>query len=210
MNRTLPVFLLILGFITAAHSQSTFNTADSLLNKRVVKIDPLSVLTGNLTLGYEQHVRNFTSVEMKLGIIGLGIQENYSAYGAFFKIGPKIKLQKSYVTPETFASHLLRGTYIRPEFIVGYYYHDNLETADSFGGHQKLDVWNIATMLNYGVQFVSKEKITFDLYLGLGVGYSSKIKTEDDQYHYGFSNIRYNTMGSLVISTGVSIGHVLK
>ena len=55
----------ILSYSSLSNAQEVMLQSDSAMKKRVIKMEFFSPLTGNLTLGYERYIKNFTSIELK-------------------------------------------------------------------------------------------------------------------------------------------------
>ncbi|MEQ9423085.1 MAG: DUF3575 domain-containing protein [Cyclobacteriaceae bacterium] len=167
-------------FISQGIAQEVVLPADSLMRKKAIKMEFFSPLTGNLTLGYEQYLGNFTSLEFKVGFIGVGKQDfaDRREAGLFISGGPKFKLKPEYAQKGTFSTHLLRGGYIRPEvtFASHKYYRDR-EFNPAYGE----TATSVALTINYGKQWVLGDIMTMDWHIGMGYGYTS---TDEADYYY--------------------------
>ena len=194
------IILLALFLATfASQAQMIEYEHDSTLKKSVIKMEFFSPLTGNTTIGYERYIKNFTSIEAKVGIIGLGKEvDGQRDSGIFLKVGPKFKLKPNYATKGTFGTHLLRGSYIRPELAFAIF--DNNEY-----GSISETVTSVALLINYGKQHVLGKIMTLDWHVGLGYGFSS-----DDElgYYYGYS--AGDSSFPMAFSTGFTLGVLLK
>ena len=204
MKYTTAVLLIFLAFASKVSAQEVILEPDSVLKKKVIKIEFFSPLSGNLTFGYEQYLKDFTSIEGKLGIIGLGKQNNYSASGVFFKIGPKFKLKPSYATEGTFGTHLLRGSYIRPEIAFSFFQWQDEGILSLFGRPEQINVHSMAILINYGKQFVLGKVMTLDWHVGVGYGFSNH-----DEQGYFFGYTAGNEDFPLAFSTGFTLGFLL-
>lgn len=201
--KSLFVLSLVLIVSNLAMSQRIEYESDSLQKKKVIKFDFLSPTTGNLTLGYEQYLKNFTSIEAKVGIIGLGRDfENYKASGAFLKVGPKFKLKPTYALDGTFATHVLRGGYIRPEIVLSYF-----KLEDEYSYYEDEKILGAAVIVNYGNQYVLGNTMTFDWSIGLGTSFSEDIQINEG-YYFGYLAADGNF--ALAVSAGMTIGFMLK
>ncbi len=202
--KKLTILILLAVLSSHAYAQRVEYLADSLVKKKVVKMDFFSPLTGNLTLGYEQYFNNFTGIEAKIGIIGIGIQTDYEASGVFLKVGPKFKLKPNYAVDGTFSTHPLRGTYIKPEIAFSSFQFEE-QFDDVFIDQDKKDITSFAILINFGNQYVLGNIMTFGWHLGLGYGFSS-----DDGQGYYFGYVAGTKEFPIAYSNGVSIGFLLK
>ena len=199
---TILTLCIVLG--TSVFSQRIEYLADSLVKRKVIKMEFFSPLTGNLTLGYEQYFDNFTGLEAKVGIIGLGYQSYYDAQGVFFKVGPKFKTKPSYAVDGTFSTHPLRGFYIRPEIAISVFRYEE-EGDDFFIDDISRDVISGAVLLNFGNQYILGDMMTLGWHLGLGYGFTN----EDDQGYY-FGYFAGPSDSPIATSGGITLGFLLK
>jgi hypothetical protein len=204
MRYTTLIILTVFTFISKVTAQEIILEPDSALKKKVIKFEFFSPLTGNTTFGYEQYLKNFTSIEAKIGIIGLGKQNLFSASGVFLKVGPKFKLKPSYATKGTFGTHLLRGTYIRPEIAVSFFKWQDEDFFTLLNRPKEINVKSVALLINYGKQFVLGKIMTLDWHFGIGYGFSNH---EDQGYYFGYSAGNSNT--PIAFSTGFTLGFLL-
>ena len=165
-----------------------------------------SPLTGNTTLGYESYIKDWLSWEAKVGIIGLGVDnDDLSDYKGFLlKGGPKFKLNPDFVTDDLRGSHLLSGKYIRPEVIFAHY------TAESQSFDPSLPpvtetFSSLAIIITYGRQYVLGNITTLDYHIGLGYAYDS---SKEGRYNFSHSNGASDF--PVAISAGLTIGILLK
>lgn len=182
MKTTIKLFALmfVLFFASKAQAQRINAIPDSLMKKKIVKVEFFSPLSGNLTLGYETYLKNFISLEFKAGMIGAGIQDHSGKkeVGVFISGGPKFKLKPDYAVDGMYGTHLLSGGYIRPEITVGTF---SVDREDYFSSYEYDDNATFVNLsINYGKQYVLGDIMTLDWYLGLGYGYA----TEDDLSYY--------------------------
>ncbi|MFY0654122.1 MAG: hypothetical protein JXQ96_18945 [Cyclobacteriaceae bacterium] len=191
---------LVLLLVFNAAAQRVELLPDSLMKKSVIKMEFFSPLSGNTTIGYERYIKNFTSFEAKVGFIGLGKQfHDFRDVGIFVKAGPKFKLKPSYATEGTFGTHLLKGSYIRPELAFSVFSHDEYERR------YDQTITSFAILINYGKQHVLGRIMTLDWHVGLGYGFSND---DEQSYYYG-----YTAGGNdfpLAFSAGFTLGFLLK
>jgi hypothetical protein len=167
--------------------------------KKVFKIEIFSPLTGNLTVGYEEFIKNWTSFEAKVGIIGIGTNiTNSSDFGLFVKAGPKFKFKPNLTVDGIRSQHLLAGLYFRPEFILSVF--DN-SGSDYYNDGPSV---SLAIMFNLGKQYILGQFTTLDFNVGLGYGYGN----HDGDYYY--SHVVGGGGFPIAATAGLSIGFLLK
>lgn len=179
--------------------------------KNAIKIDFISPLTGNTTFGYERSIKPGQSVEVALGIIGLGADPNdVNPAGFFTKFGFKfIKSPDFYMRGMRYA-HILKGGYIKPEFVIGNYsktfeYYDYSYYGSSYKSERK-NITAGGIMLNFGKQWVYNNSFLVDFFVGVGYGFD----TDDygENYHYGFVTVDEDV--PLAFTAGLKIGFLFK
>jgi hypothetical protein len=184
--------------------------------KNALKVDFISPLTGNTTLGYEYSFKPGRSIEAALGIIGLGVVNNNSEpAGAFMKLGYKfIKTPDFYMRGMRYA-HILKGGYVRPEIQLGYYnkkeeiftYGFSNGFYESFYTVEKVNVFTGALLLNLGKQWIYDNFFLVDLHGGIGYGFDTN-KYTNGGYNYGFLLVDDDVPISL--TAGLKIGVLIK
>jgi len=203
------IILSIVFFSTLTKAQMIEQIPDSLMKTKVIKVEFFSPLTGNLTFGYEKYIKNFTSIEAKIGIIGIGANDPYEdSKGVFVKIGPKFKLKPDYAVKGTFGTHFLRGSYIRPE-VAFTVFSAKVPEYDYYNysySEKDVNVFSGALLINYGKQHVLGDIMTLDYYVGLGYGFSDK--SIDGGYYFGY--LAGNSDFPIAINAGFTLGIILK
>ena len=181
--------------------------------KHALKVNFLAPLTGNMTFSYERLIRPSRSWEVSLGIIGLGIDNiDEDARGVFAKFGMKfIKSPDFYLKGMRYA-HVLKGTYVKPEIAFSTYSYERWNHYDYLPGYSSSNNdreknWAVAFNIVVGKQYIFNDIFLFDMYFGLGYGFS-KNNDYDDAYHYGFMG--GNSETALTITAGLKIGILLK
>jgi hypothetical protein len=203
--KSFKVFIILLfTSLGSVFAQEITISPDSLMKTRAIKMEFFSPLNGNLTLGYEQYIKNFTSIEARLGIIGLGRQDVISRRekGFFLKVGPKFKLKPDYAQKGTYGTHLLRGGYIRPEVAFGTFNIDHDPSENTLRGNQA-NFFSI--MINYGKQYILGDIMTLDWNIGVGYGFSNE---DDLGYYYG--NVIGDGSYPIAVNSGFTLGVLLK
>ncbi|MCF8378244.1 MAG: hypothetical protein K9H49_01625 [Bacteroidales bacterium] len=185
------------------------NYADNYRN--AIKVDFISPLTGNTTFSFERSIKPGHSWEASLGFIGLGTNErDRDAAGFFTKIGYKfIKSPDFYLRGMRYA-HILKGGYVKPELIIGYY-SANFDRYDYSNYNytyynERRDVLTGGILINLGKQWIYSNSFLVDIYGGVGYGFDSD--NEGESYHYG--HIVAGEDVPLSLSAGFKIGFLLK
>ncbi len=178
--------------------------------KNAIKVDFISPITGNTTLGYERSIKPGQSMEAALGIIGLGKTSNdINPAGVFMKFGIKfIKTPDFYMRGMRY-SHILKGGYIKPEIAVSVYSRD-YTTYDynyifpysSTTTRTSGSVVSGAVLLNIGKQWIFDNSFLVDFYGGVGYGFQNG--KYDGGYQYGYLIIAEDV--PLTFSAGLKIG----
>jgi hypothetical protein len=155
--------------------------------KNAVKVDFLSPLTGNTTFSYERSLKPGASIEATLGIIGAGFDPaDLNAGGAFIRFGYKFIKSPDYYFNRMRYSHLLKGTYIKPEISLGYYSRESDEFVYSppgiYSDVPRFSVFSGAIHLVVGKQWVINNAALVDFFVGAGYGFDDM----DGGYHYGY------------------------
>lgn len=190
--------------------------------KQCISFDVLAPALNHATIGYERQIGPRTNFQVKLGYIGLMQIDQYShlfnSQGGLMKIGLKLRLPTS---PKRIASgrtlHGLAGWYIRPELTISswvqhrqfYYIYPN----ESWEQH--IEYTSGAFVVNFGNQWLLGDRITFDLYSGMGYGlqWAHGIQTHQFEYNfsheqYSFSHSFFGTGTPLVVTGGMMFGFV--
>lgn len=205
MKKLTLLTLLCLLIFSKSFAQRINYVEDSLLKKSALKVEFFSPLTGNLTLGYERYINNFTGIEAKIGIIGIGTQPAYEASGVFLKVGPKFKLKPTYAVDGTFGTHLLRGSYIRPEIAIStFQMKDQFEPWNNPTNDER-QVFSGALLINYGHQYVLGRVMTLDWHVGMGYAFTNH---EDQVYYFGYSG--GTSEFPIAFSAGFTVGILLR
>lgn len=187
---------------------------------RAIKIDFFAPLFNKLVFGYEHMLKPGTNLEHKIGFIGVGTNTSIpKASGAFVKTGIKLWSGKDYYHRGMRMSHPLRGSYVRPELIFGYF--KQQEEIDNFPGPtQKITTayTNIAANICFGKQILLGDWMTLDYYFGVGYGWQSGNADQPDSFgdgYYDYEPYAYShALGSrefpIAFSAGMMLGVLLK
>ncbi len=184
------------------------NYADN--KKNAWKLDFISPLTGNLTLGFEHSIKPGRSFEVALGIIKAGVNVNDDDQGgAFVKLGYKFIRSPDFYLRGMRYAHVLKGGYVRPEFQFGFYTTDEYEynydyvnAYDRYSTH-RVGVFTGAFLLNIGKQWVYDNSFLVDMFVGVGYGFDTNPYNYGD-YHYSFLLVDEDV--PLSLTAGLKIG----
>ncbi len=182
--------------------------------KNAFKIDFLAPMFRHFTFIFERSIKPGQSIEGSIGVIGVGYNHNdtHDPSGMFVRIGFKfIKSPDFYLRGMKYA-HILKGSYIRPEFVFGSY-SDTYTPSDLYNffgtNPAPVPVTDRVTFgsiqLVFGKQVVLNDAFLVDYYVGLG--YASTTHSSS-KYDYWFSPFGMQGFGSspFSISGGVRIG----
>lgn len=211
LHHTLTICMLLL--VLSASAQQVDTEYDN-QKKSILKMEFFSPLTGHTTFGYERYIKDWVSWEVKLGIIGLGIdQEDYDGFtknsaGMLFRGGPKFKLNPDFVTRDLRGSHLLSGKYIRPEIVASVYAEDEIIFTSTGDRKERKNFSSFAFLINYGRQYVLADIMSIDYHVGIGYGFDNYDGADGGKYHHS------HTLGDsnfpIAFSAGFTIGVLLK
>lgn len=156
--------------------------------KNAIKMNFLSPLFGHTQLAYERNLYPGQSIEISLGFIGLGRDDrDINPAGFYSGVSYKFFHKPLFFRRGTRYSHLLSGSYIRPEVSFGFYNYDN--RRDNGNSNISRDSRSFgALMLNFGKQFVFSDIFLLDYYVGLG--YSAATNDENNNDYYDYSLVR--------------------
>lgn len=180
------------------------NYADN--RKSAIKIDIISPLTGNTTFSFEQSLKPGRSIEVSLGLIGLGFDPNENdPLGLFLEFGFKLIKNPDYYTSKMRYSHLLNGGYIKPEVSFGVY---GVNSDYYYTTTERETVLTGTVMVDFGKQWVFNNTMLFDLYVGVGYGFSSRGSSSDMTYDYGWATGPPQV--PIALTAGINIGYLIK
>ncbi len=181
------------------------NYADN--HKNILKTAFLAPLFNHVNIMYERSLRPGRSIEMTLGINGVG-NDIYEAdeEGVYFKLGYKfIKSPDYYIRGQRYA-HILKGAYIRPEIAVSYYKYDGDEYyylgsyTDSYRTRETNMM--VGILLNFGKQWVIDNSFVIDWFVGVGYGFG------DNKQDYGMHKAFAGGVDDfpIAVSSGIRVG----
>jgi hypothetical protein len=181
--------------------------------KNIAKIAPGALILNYALVSYERSIAKRQSLEMKLGIVGLGANSvGYSSEGAYFGLAYKVNLSL-YDVPR----HKLHGAYLRPEFVVGGYNVRFKNTIYSSGNSvpttQKENhrINFHVYMVSLGKQYVDN-RLTFDYFVSIGKGFykqSEETLGIVETIRYGNPMSIKNVSGeAFVFKIGFTVGYL--
>ena len=167
--------------------------------KNAIKINFLSPLLGYTQLNYEHNLRPGRGYEISLGLIGLGKRQKLNSYfngaetftqnyrgasGLYLGAGYKFSKVPDFVNKGAKYSHVLQGTYIKPELSIGVYGQNHFE-GDANGNPVKSRESLVfgGLLVNLGKQWVLGDALLVDIYGGLGYALDSRSDDYDGTYY---------------------------
>lgn len=167
---------------TASGKEILYEQGSSFLfdKKRAFKIDMFSWTSTKLTFSFEKSLKPGRSREYQIGLIGIGNKlENVDLVGGlFFRYGIKFIRSPEKYKKEGNTPHLLKGSYLRPEFTLGGFY-ERTKVYDPFAYwydpyvYEKRNIFYAAAILNVGKQWVISDDYLIDYFFGMGLGFAS-------------------------------------
>lgn len=190
--------------------------------RNAVKIDFVSPLRNNLSFIYERSIRPGRSFEFNIGIIGVGIgtRDFDKSSGAFFRAGYKFFKSPDFYLRGMRYSHVLKGGYIRPDFILGSYEYQS--TIDN-SYQNPLPPYNYiyskeivsrtttfgSLQLSFGKQWVYDDALLFDVFAGMGYTVTSTTGTVNESEPVLFG-VTGGGETPFSVSGGIRIGFLFK
>jgi len=174
--------------------------------RRAIKIDFISPLTGNTTISYEQSLKPGRSIEGSVGLIGLGLDPGgNNPLGMFIGFGFKLIKTPDFYFSRMRYSHLLKGGYIKPEVSLALYGVDR----DSYHyKHARETIFSGSIMANFGKQWIFDNVMLFDMYVGVGYGFSTSSYNDTMVYNFGY--VTGPPQFPIALTAGINIGYLLK
>jgi hypothetical protein len=206
MNKFISVFLVT---ILASISFGQESTSE---RKYAIKFAPIQLISGEFNFAYEQRIGKFTSVELELGptFSEVGFTRgNHSFWengnpdsGIGFHGALGVRL---YPLCDAYE---MKSLYLEPQIKYRRYnsvYTDNDYNAGDVTGN--LD--QLIFRFNMGIQFWASDRLTIDIYAGIGLGNNS-----DETYYLNYDGVsgnyiwQSNVEKELLVNgtTGIRIG----
>lgn len=177
-----------------------------------IKIGFLSPLVGHTSLTYERNLKPGRGFEIKGSIIGLGINNSErKPRGAFFSAGYKFYRTPDYYLKGMRYAHILKGAYIKPEFILGNYSETVGELILPNNRNDfRRNITFGAIMVNFGKQWVYADVLTIDIYAGAGYGFDHISRKDDlffdDIASHHFAVTKFGSGTNFAGALGFNIG----
>jgi hypothetical protein len=185
-----------------------------------IKFEFLSPVRNNIAFSYEHMLKVGTNLETKLGVIGVGFNNDdlEDARGVYFKAGVKFLTSKNeYYVEGLKYVHALKGFYIKPEIIFNtysvtqkYYNYSNTYPWTTTTHEADIKYVNYAVNIVLGRQYLLGNIMTFEYYGGIGYGHqerSTDVINWVDEY-LNFSSFSHVYLGpsSLILTGGITLG----
>lgn len=188
--------------------------------KDAIKINFLAPLLGYTQVNYEHNLRPGRGYELSLGIIGLGKRQDIASFydgatdrttttyreasGVFLGGGYKFSKMPDFVSKGAKYSHVLQGSYVKPELLIGVYKHNNIQSFPGGGSPPRVSRESISfggLLVNLGKQWVLGDLLLIDVYGGLGYALDNrKTSQNNSEYDYDYIGNHY------ALSTGTDSG----
>ncbi len=190
-------------------------------NKSAYKVSFLAWTLGYTNFTYERNLKPGASIEAKVGIIGLGRNEEIYTSGTSkiktdqrgitLGFGYKFTHKPDYYSSRQRYAHLLKGGYIRPEVNFSFYGENTYGytgTSTYKTQRQKSTVGTL--MLCAGKQWIFDNKFAVDFSVGVGTGFVSRTgRVNNNTFFDSDFTTRYgNTVApnNMAFSMGLNIG----
>lgn len=198
--------------------------------KDAIKVNFLAPLLGYTQLNFEHNLRPGRGYELSLGIIGLGKKQDIDTFydgatkrstttyreasGIFIGGGYKFSKLPDFVNKGAKYSHVLQGSYVKPELLLGLYKHNNIQSFPGGGSPPRVSRESISfggLLVNLGKQWVLGELLLIDVYGGLGYAIDNRnISQNNSEYDYDYIGNHYalttGTDSGLGFTGGLKIG----
>ncbi len=190
-------------------------------NRSAYKVSFLAWTMGYTNFIYERNLKPGASVEAKLGIIGLGRNEDIftsgnsttktNQRGITLGFGYKFTHKPDYYSSRQRYAHLLKGGYIRPEVNFSSYGENTYRyTSGSNYTTQRVKTTVGSLILSAGKQWIFDNKFAVDFSFGIGTGFVSRSGTSRTNIidELGLGGMYGNTVtpNNLAVSMGLNIG----
>ena len=187
-------------------------------SKNAFKIGILSPVAGALSFGYERSIKPGASIDVSLGLIGVGFEEvnQSNVGGAYFDVGYKFMSKPNIHTSGSSYRHLLSGFYFKPKVALAMYGQDFDFYYPYPSTSARHNVIAGALLLDLGWQWIIGDAFLLNMYGGFGYGFDNMkaiynshsggnqyYEYGEPTYHYGF------TVGGnvpIALTAGLKIG----
>ena len=149
------------------------------MRKNEIKVALLCLASGSSKVTYERWMYDYQSIEMTVGVIGLGFDKLKDSHPK----GTTWRVAYKFIFPDgNNADNQLCGFYVKPELCYSSYYYTHSTL-------KRLKVDRVALMWVLGYDWV-KNWFVFDVYAGLGLASGN---SNCSSYHHGFVCINQET-----------------
>ena len=194
-------------------------------NRSAYKVSFLAWTLGYTNFIYERNLKPGASVEAKLGIIGLGRNEDvYTSGNSTSKInqrgltlgfGYKFTHKPDYYSSRQRYAHLLKGGYIRPEVNFSSFGEDRYKyVSNGTYSSSRVKTTVGSLMICAGKQWIFDNKFAVDFSIGIGTGFVSRSGTSSNNFidEFGFGGLYGNNVApnNLAMNMGLNIGFLGK
>jgi hypothetical protein len=140
---------------------------------------------------------------MSVGVIGIGSKVIPGASGGFFKIGLKaIRSPEVYVNAGH-SSHILKGSFIRPDIAISYFSYDS-HNGNLQNGRE--EAFSVAFLINLGKQWILDNSYSVSWNIGLGYAYSSNTASSYNNEGYYYSHVTGGNSFPIAASISLNVG----
>lgn len=158
-------------------------------HNNAIKFSFLSPLYENISFSYERSIKPGRSFEVGLGIIGPGVDFGSDPRGMYLRLGYKFITAPDFYLRGMKYAHILKGGYIKPEIAFGGYGIDRyIYSPYSYYGSStstyRRNVTFGGVLVNFGKQWVMDDVFVFDMYFGIGYGFTKYDKESNSRYNY--------------------------
>ncbi len=168
------------------------------------KVDLFAPLFNHFTIGYEQKIKLGMNLEIKGSYIGWRLNKTIDpTQGFFVKAGMKFLKNTDTIRKGLKYTHPMKGTYVKPEVIVGRY------TTIELG--RKINFSNVSLNCLFGRQYILGNVISLDFFGGAGVAYQYNSRGPSDRaddFSYCFSHLFLGGKLPISLTGGFMIGVV--
>ncbi|MFA6199957.1 MAG: hypothetical protein WC679_06105 [Bacteroidales bacterium] len=178
-----------------------------------IKFNFLSPLIGYTEFDYERSIKPGQSWEAGLGIIGLGLNNENDAVGAFISGGYRFYRSPDYYVRKMKYAHILKGSYVMPKIKLAMCNVDMqypIYQYDNYSGYvyEAKKSKNIATLeilITGGKQWVYSNRFLIDLNFGIGYSFSN---IDDEDINYYSLGSSYQSGSNFTCTAGLKIGYL--
>jgi len=171
--------------------------------KHALKFHLASPLMGNVSFAYEKSLRPGRSMEFGIGYIFGYPDFGATETGIILRAGFKFMRTPDFYVRRMRYSHLLKGSYFKPEIIF------NSFSSDSRGNYYSQstteNITSVSVLFILGKQVVYDNAFLIDFYAGFGYGYTNNFSSG-----YYYSNSILDTPIPISFTMGFKVGFLFK